>query len=57
MQVNEPNNTPRQHLDTRGTRCKRGLATFGVLLLIAMPATGLVLALVDKVQESGDATT
>ncbi|HLW66407.1 MAG TPA: hypothetical protein VKS79_13925 [Gemmataceae bacterium] len=49
-----PNDAPRLHVDTWHARRKRGLATVGILLLLALPVAGFVMVAVDRVREAAD---
>jgi hypothetical protein len=49
--------TSRVLIDTPRARWKRRFATVGVLFLIALPATGLVMVQVDRVQDAADRST
>jgi hypothetical protein len=54
---NNTEDTPHLHVATWTARRKRGLASLGVLLLIAIPVAGFVMVAVDRVQDASDRAT
>jgi len=55
--ASNPNPALHLRVEAWSARRKRDVAKIGVLLLIALPATGLVMHAVDHVQNAGDMAT